>query len=118
MRCDYLFYQDTDALGQAVAQVRSGELELVVKGDDDTQLLSWAADPLLRRNGEVVFFQGDRLTGEYEKLAFTEGSCVVYTELLEPGNTQEGSYVCQVKIVANRLVLNGLTHSNDWLGYA
>jgi len=117
LSCEYVFYQDTDTLGNAVGLVRSGELELVLKGSNDTQLLGWAADPLIKRSGEVVFFQGDNPAGVYEKLSFSGGSCVVYTELFEPGNTQEGSYVYQFKIVANQLVLNGITHSNGWLGY-
>lgn len=117
LTCNYLFYQDTDALGNAVAKVRSGEIELVLEGSDDTLLMAWAADPLRRFNGEIVFFQGDQLFGVAEKLSFTDGSCVAYTEIFEPRNSI-GSYFYQLKITANQLTLNGLEHSNEWPNYA
>lgn len=116
LSCEYLFYQGTDALGNAVAQVRSGELTLVLEGSADVYLMSWAASPLRQLSGDIIFFQGDQLGGEAERLAFEDGSCISYTELFEPHNPI-GSYLFQLRIVANQLTLNGLQHINDWPDY-
>ncbi|HEX8659688.1 MAG TPA: type VI secretion system tube protein TssD [Hymenobacter sp.] len=117
LTCDYLFYQSTDAMGNAVAKVRSGEIEVVVEGAGDTLLMAWAADPLRKMSGEIIFFQGSQRLAVSEKLAFTDGSCVSYTEVLEPMNPV-CAYMYQIKIVANKLSLNGAAHSNEWPAYA
>ncbi len=113
LTCDYLFYQDTDATGNAVARVRSGEIEILMEGSDDTLPMAWAADPIHKMSGEIVFFQSDQQLGVAEKLSFKDGSCVSYTELFEPMHPVS-AYMCQLKIVANQITLNGLEHSNEW----
>ena len=113
LTCTYLFHQETDATGNAVAKVLSGDIELLIEGSDDTLPLAWAADPMHKMDGEIIFFQGDERFGVAERLSFTEGSCVSYTEIFEPMHPIS-SYLYRLKIVANKLVLNGLEHSNDW----
>lgn len=113
LTCDYLFYQSTDDAGNAVSKVRSGEITVLVNGCDDDKPLAWAANPLHKLDGEVIFFRTDLLAGIAERLVFKQASCVSYVELFEPAHPVS-SYLLELKIVANELTLNNVEHSNEW----
>ena len=114
VQCSYEFSQATSERGRVMAKVRSGLLVLHLDVPDGNQLLAWAADPLKKLSGSVVFHETDRPVVS-EQVQFEDAFCVAYEELFESGAAPQGAYRCTLHVSAARLLLGSLAKDNTWV---
>ena len=95
-RCAYGSTQDTDTRGRVSAKVRRGPAEFILDVPEHSFLVDWAVNPLKRLPAEAVFF--DALHRPLETLRFAAAYCVGYQEFFTSGDTDGGSYQCQLTL--------------------
>jgi hypothetical protein len=113
VHCAYEFSQATSERGRASAKVRSGLLTLNLDVPDSDQLLAWAADPLKKLSGAVIFQETNRPIAR-EVLTFEDAFCVSYEESFVSGADADGAYRCLLQISAGNLTLGTVAKDNTW----
>lgn len=92
------FMQPGGARGRPASRVHHGHLELSLDVPPTDQLLLWGATPHKALPGSLVTRGGASLPQEH--IAFTDGHCVLYREVFQAGDRQQGAYRCLVHIAA------------------
>ncbi|MCB2377393.1 hypothetical protein LGH70_07365 [Hymenobacter sp. BT635] len=110
--CSFGFRQNTDARGRPNSKVTGTPLQLLLDGEEGTELAEWASLPDSLRSGEVVFFPDD-VTQPRRTLAFTDARCVHQHVQLVPG-ADEAAHHCLLVLSAQQLELDGQVLEQRW----
>lgn len=104
-RCTYGVSQATGPRGRPIEQVRHGHIEGEMDVPRDQFMEQWAATAYMPLGGYIIFSGGP---GEpaLETVSWAAGQCVFYREEFHAGSITDGSYICQWRIVAAKLVFS------------
>ena len=104
-RCTYGVRQATNGRGRPIEQVRHGQVMGEMDVSRNQFMEKWAATEFMPVDGYVVFSGGP---GEpaIETVSWEAGQCVFYREEFNKGSITDGSYICQWRIAAAKLVFS------------
>jgi len=114
----YKFAQTTDKEGQTVGIPRGGQITIRVKAMNDgtNELLGWAVDPSLAKDGKIVFMNSSDVKQKMKDVEFKQAYCVDFKEHWEDTTKPEDlAHWEEIVITCKEITNQSVTYENDWL---
>lgn len=104
----YNFSQYTNEKNEPEGNVRGGRLNLILRSNNkNTTMAKWAADTHETKSGSLSFIKPiDGVAQTFERINFTDGYIIEYTEMYEKKGEQE-SMKEHITIVCREISING-----------
>jgi len=114
----YKFAQTTDKEGQTVGIPRGGQITIRVKAMNDgtCELLGWAVDPSLAKDGKIVFMNSSDVKQKMKDVEFKQAYCVDFKEHWEDTTKPEDlAHWEEIVITCKEITNQSVTYENEWL---
>jgi hypothetical protein len=141
LKCVSDMEQDIDATGRVRSAVKGGNLRLVLRGNNEETLTSWALKKTTKYGGTITFMKMDGLS-KFREIKFEDAYITWFAESFRFGGDEENfenvmqfsddvekemfhmvtsaheqfksDYLVVCKLSALRITIDGVEHDNVW----